>query len=635
MKPFRIIKHYSGFKNFFLVFALFVLPFHWAKAEKNAQIQVHRIPAGAFVNSKKSPRLGEDLVALYLEYQDHLAIIKNQGGPVQQFKTKNTMAPVIGDSVLIDLVASGDAESLMHEIENLGATDLAAYGRVVSARLPMIALSVLDKMPSVKFAQPAYWMPQAGSVTSQGTFAMNSDRGRESFSVDGRGVRVGILSDSYNCLGGAESGIEKNDLPSDITVFEEGPCAKSIDEGRAMMEIVHDVAPGAGLMFHTAVLGQASFAQGIIELADSGAQVITDDIGYLNEPFFQDGAIAQAVDTVNSSGVAYFSSAGNLDRSSYQSAFRPSGIFVDLGFGRSEAHDFDPGPGVDICQSLTIPPDDGLILSMQWDQPYFSVSGNPGSASDLDFAIADDACEAVVMQSTFNNIGKDPIEISQFTNSTKASRFNLMILRYSGPAPTLLKTIFNPGGSSTVTLNEFTTASSTSFGHSISDKGLGVAAANYRNTPRFGTRPPRIESFSSAGGTPILFDLSGNRLGQALIRPQPGITAPDGADTSFFGRDADGNGLPNFFGTSAAAPHAAGVAALMKNLNILLTPTEIYSALQTTAVDMDDPLSVGFDRGFDFISGFGLINTKAALESITPPNALSIPRGGWRSILKK
>ena len=89
------------------------------------------------------------------------------------------------------------------------------------------------------------------------------------------------------------------------------------DEGRAMLQIVHDVAPGAGLAFYTADNSEADFANGIGKLAASvasggaGAKVIADDVGYFDEPFFQDGIVAQAIDAVEAQGVAYFSAAGN------------------------------------------------------------------------------------------------------------------------------------------------------------------------------------------------------------------------------------------------------------------------------------------------------------------------------------
>jgi subtilisin family serine protease len=159
---------------------------------------------------------------------------------------------------------------------------------------------------------------------------------------------------------------------------------------------------------------------------------------------------------------------------------------------------------------------------------------------------------------------------------------------------------FVGAGTGALTINEFDTKTGASWGHSAALGGLGVGAADYRQTPAFNTSPPLIEAFSSAGGSPILFDTAGNRLATPEVRQQPDITAPDGGDTTFFipGVDPDVTGFPNFFGTSAAAPHAAGVAALMKELVPALTPDATYAALKATAIDMDDPSTGGFDTGF-------------------------------------
>src|SRR5262249_8834966 len=115
-------------------------------------------------------------------------------------------------------------------------------------------------------------------------------------------------------------------LPAAVNVLEEASCMQYgspqrlpfADEGRAMMQIVHDVAPGPAPAFPTAINREAAFANGIIALADAGATVIVDDVGYFDEPFFQDGIVAQAIDTVARKGVVYFSAAGNDGQNSYE-----------------------------------------------------------------------------------------------------------------------------------------------------------------------------------------------------------------------------------------------------------------------------------------------------------------------------
>ena len=84
---------------------------------------------------------------------------------------------------------------------------------------------------------------------------------------------------------------------------------KLIARGRA--ELIHDLAPGATLTFHTAWRSQADFASGITELRNCGADVIVDDVIYFAEPMFQDGIIADAAQAAVDAGVPYYSSAGN------------------------------------------------------------------------------------------------------------------------------------------------------------------------------------------------------------------------------------------------------------------------------------------------------------------------------------
>ncbi|MGH2670413.1 MAG: S8 family serine peptidase, partial [bacterium] len=151
------------------------------------------------------------------------------------------------------------------------------------------------------------------------------------------------------------------------------------------------------------------------------------------------------------------------------------------------------------------------------------------------------------------------------------------------------------------------------YGHPNAAGAEAVGAADYLETPAFG-RAPALEPFSSAGGVPILFDRDGRPLATPARRRKPGVVAPDGVNTTFFfsDRENDEDGFPNFFGTSAAAPHAAAVAALILHANRTLFPQAVYERLRVTANDMGPP-------GFDLESGFGLVNAERAVAPAAPP----------------
>jgi hypothetical protein len=496
-----------------------------------------------------------------------------------------------------------------------------AFGRIVSGQLPISAIKRMASLASLQFARPAYATTNVGLVTGQGGQAIRADVARTTLGVDGTGVTVGVLSDSFDCLGGAAADVASEDL-SPVTVIQELPgCGGATDEGRAMLQLVHDVAPGASLAFATAFTGQAGFASNILALQAAGAGVIVDDVIFFAEPMFQDGIIAQAVDTVNERGVPYFSSAGNSARRSYESSFHAGPFFTAGAFPSAPgaprffggtAHDFDAGPDEDVFQRITVPAGTGFTISLQWDSPFASVCPVcPGSPNDLDIYVFNDPPTTVLAGSTDPNTGRDAVEIFSIFNPPSAvvTTFNIMITKFDGPNPQLIKYVRFGGGN--VTVNEFDTQSSTLFGHANAVGAAAVGAASYRNTPEFGVLPPLLELFSSAGSTPILFDTAGNRLAIPQIRLKPEIVAPDGTNTTFFipGVDVEPDGFPNFFGTSAAAPHAAAVAALMLQAVPTTAPERVYEILETTAIDMGPP-------GFDFDSGFGLIQADQALATL-------------------
>lgn len=550
-------------------------------------------------------KVGPDLSLTFHEHRDYRA----RGGLAKlkhKFKPSNPLIRVRDESIIVDIIAKDDVNTLKAELLALGMQNVEAHGLYISGHLPIDKLDSVASLSNLRFARPAYAMTRAGSVTSQGDIALRSDIARTTYSVNGSGITVGTLSDSYNCMGGATTDVTSNDLPSGIVVLqEEAGCVSGSDEGRAMMQIVHDVAPGASQAFHSAFNGIADFANGIIELATTaGANVINDDVIYFAEPMFQDGEIAQAIDAVKAMGVSYFSSAGNSAKQSYESVFRDSGQTGN--YSGSTRHDFDAGPGTDGLQSVTIPGGRQVIIVLQWDDPSASISGSTGADTDVDLILYSSNGNKIAESSSNNLISGDPVEVIGYvTNPGPTKTYQIGLEHYAGPLPGKIKYVYF----GSMTISEYATNSSSSYGHPIAAGARAVGAAFYNQTPEYGVSPPLLENFSSSGGITILFDSTGSPIN--VQRQKPEIVAPDGGNNTFFGSDYEEDGSPNFFGTSAAAPHAAGVAALLKQFDNSLTPDEIYDAMQSTAIDMNA-------TGVDFDSGYGLIQADLALSSLNP-----------------
>ncbi|HEX2906392.1 MAG TPA: S8 family serine peptidase [Phototrophicaceae bacterium] len=596
-------------------------------------------PPDEVVNPAK--KVSHDLAALLTEYQAFQA--QAQGADVA-FAATNIFMPLRNDLVVIDATASGDPNLLLADLQALGLQKGAVAGYLVSGLLPINSISLLPTLDSLQFVNPAYSMTNGGAVTNQGDRAAQADIARTTYGLTGSGIRIGILSNSFDCEAAATAGdIASGDLPADIIILDDAPCSNAglgitqldsagaldtasgrpasispgDDEGRGIGQVLHDVAPGAPLAFHPADGGQANFAQDIFDLEAAGVQVLTDDVIFLAEPMFQDGVIAQAVDTVVADGIPYFSSAGNDARQSYQNVCVSTEIcWQGEIFGEAGSrYDFDPGAGVDNLQSVTLPIGESVQIVLQWDQPFYSVSGLPGSASDLGLYLYT-ASGTLVASADDPNVGNDPVEILEYINDgSHGASFQLAIELRDGPAPTRIKYVYF---NAQMTIDEFATNSSTIYGHPNAAGAEAVGAAFFYDTPRYDMTPPILEDFSSWGGTPILFDTSGNRLASPITRQKPEIVAPDGGNTTFFGSPDipsdydDPDTYPNFFGTSASAPLAAAVAALMLEHDPALTPAEIYSYMETTALDMGT-------LGFDDASGYGLIDTTAIMAALPAP----------------
>ena len=609
--------------------------------------------------------------------------------PAVRFKQTSPGATPL---VLIDAVTRGDPERLKAALVALGLQHPAVYSNDVGGWLPVTQLDAATARDEVHAIRAAMSRTRSGAVTSQGDFVQHSDVVRSANSLTGAGVTVGVLSDSYDCYavyaanhvaaGGAAgyanngftataaADVSTGDLPATVNVLEEaeagqGGCMNYNppiqlpfgDEGRAMLQIVHDVAPGASLAFYTAENSEADFANGIGKLAapvasgGAGATVIADDVGYFDEPFFQDGIVAQAIDAVQAQGVAYFSAAGNDGTLAYDNT-APSFNTVSNTAPNSgeQLLNFD-ATGATTAPFLPVTiaslmPGEFVAIVVEWDQPYVTGAPNSGGATshiDLCANVTSGTDEisgyinpvvtsGAVTCTGPNASGADPYQIlilgnpANASGNTAAETVNIELGLANGtPAPGRIKvTIEDDGAGSTINPSQDTGAP-TLQGHPGAAGAAAVGAAFFLNTPACsGTTPATLEGYSSEGGTPILFDTAGTRLAAPVVRQKPDFVGPDGGNDTFLGftlasqKITDNSTItgcqndsayPNFFGTSAATPHVAGIAALMRQANPALTPMEIIQALHTSALPMATPSP-------NFQSGYGFVQANAAFALI-------------------
>lgn len=618
----------AGWVALFVALGTFSLPLHAQDIDRAAirqqvAVDVH----GPDQRGKDGPfaKVGTALSTVFRAHEQH-----QKSATAEPFRPAQSLLRVADGYVVIEAIAAASPEALRADLEALGLRGGAVAGNLVSGRLPISAIDDMAQLQRLQAARPSRAITRAGLVTTQGDEAMQANVARNELGVEGEGITVGVISDSYNTSPSAsttaEDDIRSGDLPPArrIDILEEfgddpGEDAGT-DEGRAMMQIIHDVAPAADLAFHTAFNGAAQFAQGIRDLADAGAQVVVDDVLFFAEPMFQDGIIAQAADDVATRGVAYFSSAGNSGRNSYEAPFRDSGVSGVLS-DQAVLHDFGGG---DTRQAIEIPVDDSITIAFQWSDPFLSASSR-GAASDLDIFLLDEGGN-VVAESDFGNVGNDPFEFISFANDGDVdgdndgapdTQFELGIELFEGPAPERIKYVYFP--SPGIVINEFVedTRSPTLYGHANAKGAIATGAVFWFATPAFSdqfTNPFEINSFSARGGVPIFFDAQGNPLPTPDIRQKPDLVGPDGGNNTFFGQELnDGDDFPNFFGTSAAAPHVAAVAALMLEFDPGRSPAQVFEDLATTAIDMDNPATPEFDEGFDPATGFGLVQADEAI----------------------
>ena len=418
------------------------------------------------------------------------------------FKPSSKFVQLAADRILVDARATSDGEVLLDDLTRLGLTRASRYNDIVSGLLPLAAIEDALALPSVRSltASPRP-ITHAGSITSQGDAALRANIARSSFGVDGTGVTIGVISDSYDTLGGASNDVLSGDLPAGgvpVLNGESTLCSTVIfcvDEGRAMLQIIHDVAPGADLLFQSGIDGVAAYANAISNLAANGANIIVDDLLLINEPMFQDGAVAQAIDSVAAGGVTYFTAAGNSGRQSYEAPFDDSGEIFCIEFFEpfddcnpdfervGRMHDFDPGTGMDNYLNITVPVNSVMTVAMQWDQPY----GGAGPTTDHDIVLLDGTGQIFRDIGANNNIlstdfgtgeGWEVIQLNNHEELFYGTEFSIMITyddvdSIDPPASLVKLVIFGQD----VTINEWATNSGALFGHQNARGAIATGAA--------------------------------------------------------------------------------------------------------------------------------------------------------------
>ena len=535
----------------------------------------------------------------------------------------------------------------------------------------------------------------AGIVPGQGAKVLNALTAQTTYGTYGAGITIGAQSDSYNALGStypvhAAQDVATGDLPgtgnpegytTPVNVLADYLYAAGgvEDEGRAMLQILHDVAPASPLAYATADVSEAAFAYNIGALAGSpsttftvtsettagktatatvngaGCKVICDDVGYYDEPMFSDGVVAQAVDKATAAGVTYFSAAGNDGNSGYTATYSPvtngstdangntttalllseggitySGLSATEQAAIESFHSFGTNAAGDpiLVQKVLIPVDNATAgdypgtLIFQWNDPdAVTTAGIKQVSTDYDIlafsvsgGVATFQTRLSGIKSNFSTNIPEEIPTGSFVAGTQ---YELVIVRTNraanagGPTRNIATQIrWALETDATQVVADFTNnLSPNTYGHPASATCAGTAAYVYddqflASNPNY---TPILEAYSSNGPVQIYFDAAGNRLSSPITRKQPLLSGVDGVSTTFFPPatgtaapspsnpspyDSDGDGYPNFFGTSAANPHGAGCAALILSAavanGITLAPADVKNLLVSTTQGQND-----------------------------------------------
>ncbi len=220
---------------------------------------------------------------------------------------------------LVKVRPTGEVEVVLHAKGSVGDAEEAAVRALgaeivitlktpgmIQAWIPAKRIAEAAKLPWVAAVTPpdyGHTNPHpTNPINSEGVTLHNADIAQAQ-GVNGTGVTVGAISNGVANLAASQA---RNELPA-VNVISAG----SGDEGTAMLEIVHDMAPGAALAFHASGSGTAGHVTAVQNLVAAGVNVIAEDLAFDAQPAFQQGVVANAREAAAIAGVSVHSSSGN------------------------------------------------------------------------------------------------------------------------------------------------------------------------------------------------------------------------------------------------------------------------------------------------------------------------------------